>query len=358
MQFSSAKGFVVSVSEVAPAGTRSCALNQVAVRFRACAGQSSCYPMTRRQWRVPVKALRCAAAILLVLAGNTATAKGAQRCDSACLENIGNHYLRAYLGHYPKLAPMGANIRFTENNVPMKLPDGSWDAVTGQLAEALVFSDPTTGNVGIYTAVSMNDTPAFLAIRLRVAGGNIVEAEHLLSTKRLVSGPPTPFGDPTKFRHDPEMARLLAPSERRSRPELIRIADGYFQTLSRNDGTLHTNFSDKCHRLENGMETAADGCATGFRQGRFRFNERVRRTEVLVDEARGLVMARGFIDHKGTVDHYQLTDGTDRRSPFREPHTWSFIETFKISNGAITSVEADFIGSPYRSPSPWGAAIE
>ncbi|MDB5717292.1 MAG: hypothetical protein JWM38_719, partial [Sphingomonas bacterium] len=39
-------------------------------------------------------------------------------------------------------------------------------------------------------------------------------------------------------------------------------------------------------------------------------------------------------------------------------HTWSFIETFKISDGAITSVEANFIGSPYRTISPLGAPIE
>jgi len=106
------------------------------------------------------------------------------------------------------------------------------------------------------------------------------------------------------------------------------------------------------------METAADGCATGFREGRFRFNERVRRAIIMVDEERGLVMARGFIDHKGVLDHYMLTTGVDRRSPFREPHTWSFIETFKISDGAITSVEADFIGSPYKVASPWGTDRE
>ena len=303
--------------------------------------------------------MRLGRALLCMAAGIVAAMPAtAAPCDASCLETIGTRYVQAYLKHDPQAAPLAAKVKLIENNVVMDLPDGSWDAVTAQAAPVLTFSDPANGQIGMYTAVVMNDTPAFLAIRLKVAGGKIVEAEHLLSTKRGVSGPPTPFGDVTKLVHDPEMARVLAPTERRSRAELMRIADGYFQTLSRNDGTLHTAFSPKCHRLENGMETAADGCATGFKEGRFRFNARVRRAILMVDESRGLVMARGFIDHKGTVDRYMLTTGVERRSPFREPHTWSFIETFKISDGEITSVEADFIGSPYRTISPLGTNIE
>ena len=303
--------------------------------------------------------MRLRSTLLALMAGIAVAAPAAAAsCDASCLEGIGGRYLQAYLKHDPKAAPIAPRVTFVENNVAMGLPDGSWDAVTGQAAPALTFADPVTGSVGIYTGVMMNDTPAYLAIRLKVKGGQIVEAEHLFSTKRGVSGPPTPIGDVTKLVHDPEMARVLEPTQRRPRAELIRIADGYFKTLSMNDGTLHTSFAPQCHRIENGMETAADGCATGFREGRFRFNARVRRAILMVDEARGLVMARGFIDHKGVIDHYQLTTGIDRRSPFREPHTWSFIETFKISDGAITSVEADFIGSPYRTISPWGTDRE
>jgi hypothetical protein len=298
------------------------------------------------------------ALVALTLAASPQPLMAATKCDTACLERIGGQYIAAYFKQDRKLAPFGPKVRFIENNVEMPFPDGSWDAVSGQAAPTIMFSDPQTGGVGISTGVMMSDTQGFLAVRLRVAGRRIVEVEHMLSTKRGVSGPPTPIGDVTKFAHDPEMMRVLEPAQRRPRAELIRIADGYFKTLSRNKGTLHTSFGDKCHRQENGYETAADGCATGFRQGRFAFNERVRRAHLIVDEARGLVMSRGFIDHKGTVIDYKLTDGTDRRSPFREPHTWSFIETFKISDGAITSVEANFIGSPYRTISPLGAPIE
>jgi hypothetical protein len=296
--------------------------------------------------------------ILLGLAGaalllGDGPAIGRNACDDACLAAIGDQYRAAYVAHNKSGVPVAAKVHFTENNVALSFPDGSWDTVTSEVGPSLTFTDPETGQIGIYTAIMMREVPAFLAIRLKVNDGRITEIEHLMSTKRAVSGPPTPFGDVTHLVHDPELSRLLTDSEKRSRAELIRVADGYFSTLARNDGALHTTFSPKCHRIENGFETAKDGCDVAFKLGVYRFNERVRREPLMVDEARGLVMFRGFIDHKGTVIDYQLTDGTHRKSPFAEPHTWSLLETFKVANGQVGPVEADFIGSPYYSTSPW-----
>lgn len=280
-------------------------------------------------------------------------AAGGKSCDASCLAAIGDQYRAAYVSHDKSKAPFAKQVRFTEDAVELPFPDGSWDVVTSEVGPPLTFTDPQTGGIGIYTAIMMREVPAFLAIRLKVEHGEITEIEHLLSTKRLVSGPPTPFGDVTHLVHDPEISRLLTDSEKRPRAELIRIADGYYDTLARNDGTLHTRFAPNCHRIENGLETAKDGCEKSFKLGVYHFNERVRREPVLVDEARGLVMFRGFIDHKGTMIEYKLTDGTQRKSPFAEPHTWSFLETFKVENGQVGPVEADFIGSPYYSTSPW-----
>ena len=287
------------------------------------------------------------------LASAPAAPWGRNQCEASCLAAIGDQYRAAYVSHDRTRAPFSGKVRFTENGVVLDFPDGSWDVVTSEVGPPLTFTDPATGGIGIYTAIMMREIPAFLAVRLKVERGRITEVEHLLSTRRAVSGPPTPFGDVNKLEHDPEMSRLLQDSEKRPRAQLIQLADGYFATLARNDGTLHTVFSPKCHRIENGMETARDGCDKSFRLGVYRFNERVRREPVLVDEARGLVMFRGFIDHKGTMIDYRLTDGTQRKSPFAEPHTWSFLETFKVGNGEVGPVEADFIGSPYYSISPW-----
>jgi hypothetical protein len=287
----------------------------------------------------------------LIVPSGPATA--AAPCGKACLERIGTAYRAAYLAHDTKRAPFAAKVRFTENNVEMAMPDGTWDTVTREVGPALTLSDPVTGNVGIYTSILQNDTPGFLAIRLKVAGGRITEVEHVVSTKRNLSAPPTPIGPIEDFVHDPDLARAVAPAERMSRTDLVRIANGYFTTLENNDGTIReTAFTADATRFENGMKFPE--IEKGFRSGRYRFNERVRdRDFFLIDEARGIVMARGYIDHKGRLDTYMLTDGTPQKSIFREPQTWGLLEMFKIKGGRITGIEATFIQTPYYMRSPW-----
>jgi hypothetical protein len=91
-----------------------------------------------------------------------------------------------------------------------------------------------------------------------------------------------------------------------------------------------------------------------FRTGRYRFNNRVRdRDCFLVDEERSAVTCRMFIDHKGVLDEYTLADGSKVKSVFREPQTWSALESFKVKNGQITAVEATFTGAPYFIRSPF-----
>ncbi len=292
------------------------------------------------------------AALALALVANGSAALAAT-CDKACLEEIGYQYRAAYVKHDRSLAPFARKVRFTENNVEMTFPDGSWDTVTKEVGPPLTLSDPKTGGVGIYTSIMQNDTPGFLAIRLKVKDGRITEVEHMLSTRRNLSGPPTPIGDIDTFRHQPGVADVVPVAERSPRATIIALGMGYFDTLQKNDGEIrNTRFAPDAVRQENGLKF--ENIEQGFKSGRYRFNDRVRdREALLVDEERGIVMCRGFIDHKGVLDEYTLTDGTRTRSVFREPHTWAFLEMFKVKNGMIVNVEATFIGAPYYQRSPW-----
>jgi len=280
-------------------------------------------------------------------------ANAGEGSGQAALEKIADEYRAAYAARDAGRLKVAAGVRFTENNVELRFPDASWDVLTEEVGPALTFSDPVTGNVGIYTAIMMSETQAFMAIRLKVAGGAISEIEHIMSTRRLISSPPTPYGDVASFRHDPDLARPLQPGERSSREAMIALANGYWETLENNTGEIRgTKFAPGAKRFENGKEF--DEIEEGFTLGRYAFNERVRdRDFMVVDESRGLVMSRAFIDHKGLMDAYTLTDGSERRSPFREPHTWSVLEVFKIRNGMISGIEAAFIGAPYYQRSPW-----
>jgi hypothetical protein len=217
-----------------------------------------------------------------------------------------------------------------------------------------VLSDPATGQVGLYTTVLQSkETQTYAAIRLRVQNGRISEIEHVLSTRRNLSAPPTPFGDIYKNPRDPDFTRVVPAAERATRDQLKAQANGYFSTLENNNGEIRgARFSPVATRNENGMNFPE--IEKGFKSGRYGFNNRVRdRDCFLVDEERSAVMCRGFIDHKGVLEEVPLTDGTKVKSVYREPHTWAFLESFKVKNGMITAVEATFTGAPYYIRSPY-----
>ncbi len=285
-----------------------------------------------------------------------ASADLAQECDKACLEEIADQYRAAYLAHDPSAAPFADLVRFTENNVAMPFPDGTWDTVTEEVGPALTLSDPVLGTIGIFTAIRQREVPGFLGVRLKVEGGRITEVEQIISTARNLSSPPTPIGDVDEYVHEPIIDQVVPAEERASREELAAHAHGYFDTLQLNDGEIRgTCFLPEATRRENGLLfTDIKGA---FESGRYLFNNRVRRTVVLIDEERQVALARGFIDHKGQLDEYTLTDGTPAKSIFQEPQSWGLLEMFKVNDGCISAVVATFYQAPYYTSSPWDEQV-
>jgi hypothetical protein len=203
--------------------------------------------------------------------------------------------------------------------------------------------------------------PAIMGLRLAFDGDAISEIETIVC-REMEFGP-----FPSIEGYDAPRALMLAdvPEERRvSREEMIAIANGYFETIELNDGTLHTEFSDDCDRIENGLQTtnteiegypiARMGTADQFRLGQYVYDDRLRdRRFPLVDEEKGIVCAAGFIDHAGKVIDVTWTDGSQHKSIFHFPHSFVLLELFKIVDGKIAGVEAVFVTVPYNMISPW-----
>jgi hypothetical protein len=226
----------------------------------------------------------------------------------------------------------------------------------------LRFADERSEQVALFTTVTETRDTSGACIRLGMRGDAVVEVEIIVvrqADEALV------FPDP-KFESKPVMEALVPKDERSSRTEMIALADGYFATLQLNDGTIRTQFHPACNRVENGVRTtnnpdffvpvAGLPCEEQFAQGNYRYDDRLRgRRFPLVDEERGIVLAHGFIDHRGVLGDYALTDGTKVTSPIRRPHSFYLSEAFKIRQGAIEQIEANFITVPYHMPSPWDA---
>ena len=275
-------------------------------------------------------------------------------------------YLDALEARDPARLRWSERAIFTENNVWLEIGDGLWNTISARRRTYdLKCADPATGQVCWFGIVEEHGVPAIMSLRLGIEHDRIAEAETIVCRKVDFS----PF--PSVETYVAPRALMLAdvpPDRRVSRDRMIEVANGYFETIELNDGTLHAEFSDDCDRIENGLQTtnvtiegypiAALGCADQFRMGQYIYDDRLRdRRFPLIDEEKGLVLAGGFIDHAGKIVDVTWTDGrTTIRSPFHYPHSYVLLELFKIVDGKIAGVEAVFVTVPYNMPTAWPAA--
>jgi hypothetical protein len=287
-------------------------------------------------------------------------------CDRSCLYGFVENYLDALAHHDPARLPWRDATRFTENNVVLPIGDGLWATVTGLGSYKLMFADPTSGQVGLFGVVDETSASSPFAVRMKIQDHRISELETLVF--RLADAGRTGiqnFINEPQLVDNPILLDNVPEARRRPREQMIAIADGYFDTLQLNDGTLHTQFDENCNRRDNGLQSTNNpaltsrpiarlGCEAQFKLGYYRYDDRLRaRRFPLVDEERGLVLAAAFIDHSGRLGTYELTDGTVVESPWRRPHSLCMLELFKIVDGRIRQIEAVFINVPYGMPSPW-----
>ncbi len=300
---------------------------------------------------------RLAVVATLLLSAIGATA--AETCDRGCLESFGNQYLAALAAHDPSRLPLTKNVRYTENGQTLTLTDGMWGPQITLGTYRLYFADPQAGQVGFMGVVNENGHPQILALRLKIENRKMSEMEAIVAR----SGPGS-LARPQDLVDKPIFHEALAPDDRPSREELVRIANSYFEGLEKATGKL-TPFDPQCTRIENGAITANNPngqgmarmtCGEQFDTGFSPFITRVReRRFPIVDEERGLVYAIIFFDHGGTVPSVKWTDGTVHKvsPPFDTPFTFEIGELFKIKNRKITRIEAVLLSVPYGMPSGW-----
>jgi hypothetical protein len=282
-------------------------------------------------------------------------------CDRACLYRVLDQYLAGLKARDTRKVPWAAHVRNTENNVELRVGDGLWGTITALDAYEMRFADPQTGSVAIFGVVQETSERSPYATRLKVVNSTITEAETLV-VRPSDAGIPFVTAD---IKPLPVWDEILTPALRSPRQKMIDLADGYFDTLQLNDGTLRTEFANDCNRREDGMQSTNNvqavldpisrwGCADQFRLGQYRYDDRLRdRRFLAVDEERGIVLAGGFIDHEGRLGDFRLTDGTTKSPIFRRPHSFVLLEAFKIRAGKIQQIEAVFITVPYNMPTPW-----
>jgi hypothetical protein len=316
--------------------------------------------------------------LIFSLAPPVSTAQtAAATCDRACLENHVDLYLDAVIDNAPQRLPLSQNIRFTEDAQRLAVGDGLWNTLQGKGNYRLFVTDVEAGQVAFIGTIYEDhrepgkSTPALLALRLRIRGGEITEIEQFIVRSEDAANRVEKLGQPHQV-----YTQAVPESQRMSRADLINTANKYFAGMQQNDGKGDYPFTDDCDRIENGMqatnvptppgETRPDpatasvyssqwSCLEQFRSGLIHFVNRIRdRRFVAVDRERGLVFSFVFFDHSGGETRKFVTpDGRQVTAGPVQPWTWQIAEMFKIENGQIRKIEATLARCPYGMLSGW-----
>jgi hypothetical protein len=314
-------------------------------------------------------------------------------CDRQCLENFMNQYLDAMVAHDVSKAPFAESVRLTENAreiFPGESPEGLWSNASGLRDYKFYIADPQAGQIAyvgvVRSSVQEEGTPGtverslILTTRLKIENQKITEAESIV-TGGMMGGelggamavPPAAYSE------------ALAPEERVSREELVKISNLYFDSIEQCNGKI-VPWHEECYRLENGTLTAGEklpeelavhmqepsapkpgpagetspafsrgACTEAIDSGVFALIESIRpRRTPVVDEARGVTWGVYMFNHPG-VETVTMPDGsTQPAAYFRgQPNSMPMGELFKIKGGKIRDIMAIGVVNEYGSDSGW-----
>jgi hypothetical protein len=310
---------------------------------------------------------------------NTAPSGGAVAppCDRTCMTGMVDRYLAALVRHDPSGLPLNRDVKFTENTARLKIgSEGLWIAASELPTGFHIYVvDVGAGQVGFYGVMKERDKPLIIALRLKVANGQITEIEHVLARNLRA--------DAVKNLANarPEFVTPLPVGNRLPRQQMVNIADSYFEAIEHANGKL-APFADDCVRRENGGQTTHNAhpvpwpvplgskqaddamaylgtlsCSDQLDTHVMDFITRLwpRRHEI-VDEELGIVFSFPMFQHRGgsgTVKIYNVP-GTDSLPLGGSSSNMQAGELFKIDRGHIIGVEAMGASLPYGTKSGWG----
>ena len=283
-------------------------------------------------------------------------------CDRACLNAFLDQTLAAMAAHDASSLALARDVKYTENGQALKIGDGFWGTASGAPTYKIYADDPQAGQGMFMGVLPENGAPVILALRLKIELHRISEIEAIIARKEAGSlARPENLVTP-----NPLFAETVPPAQRRSRQNMIAIANSYFNAIEKGHGSF-VPFDENCNRIESGVQTTNNkalatspdsvlgmGCADQIKTRNFQPDTLIRdRRFAVIDEERGLVFVLGFFDHDAQLRSYTLADGRTVKQTRTAPWTWEIAEMFKIQDGKIMRVEAIVDTGIYGMKSGW-----
>lgn len=288
-------------------------------------------------------------------------------CDRSCLVATAKTYLAALAAHDPAKAPLAPTLKYVENAEAMKAGEGLWKTASSVPSDFAIFvPDAVSEQIGFIGMLTEGDKPLQLGLRLKIEGGKITEAEHLVVRSFINAGALENLRKPR-----PGLFAAVPPNERLSRELMLAIGMTYYDSLEQSDGSA-SPFADDCERHENGLITAGpgggpagpggqprQGCAAQLDSRAMSYIDSIDLRRVwIADPETGLAFGLSQFRHSMTMPNKEITvigpngERSKRKVDFA-PFDLPAMHIFKIRGGRIHEIEALGTMRPYLSKNGW-----
>jgi hypothetical protein len=209
-------------------------------------------------------------------------------CTRDGLTSAINAYFTALAAHDPKMAPLAASVKYTEDGMQMNVGDGEW-----KTAGAVKFK-----RSALDTEICQSATEAVIpdssgdivyGLRLKLVAGQITEIETIPVRSYITINPQGLVASASD-----QWETVLPAAQQPTRAELQEFIDRYFNDFP--SGAC--NFASDCMRLEDGASIgpctgSGVGCVDGGGSSTFHMTARVHILDVEAGISVGFTMFAG-----------------------------------------------------------------
>jgi hypothetical protein len=273
-------------------------------------------------------------------------------CGRECLKALVDAYLTAMVTHDPSRAPIAKNAKYTENTRVLPIGEGLWRSASEQPSMFRVYvPDVSVQQVGFIGVLNESSNPTALTLRLKVERRQITEIEQFVAPG---------LAQNTLDNLRSPRAGLLAsvpPKERVSRERMLKIADSYYESVVRSDGSV-APFADDCVRRENGLQTTGNpvlppeiaewspifalGCREQVNTRALSYIKSIDRRVQIADPETGLVFAVSMFRRPEQERSIRIVGVAGLTTMARNfaPSTRAWAHVFKVQGGKLHEIEA------------------
>jgi len=309
-------------------------------------------------------------------------------CNRECLYQFVDKYFDAMLSRCWCNLAVAPEMKYTENELAVKLGEGMWKTFSGRGTYRVYLADPANGEAGYYGDITEDNgvLVGMIALRMKIKDHRVTELEAI--TVREQKRPKGGLGMNTAGVMTPRMideldpkglvspdAALLAPQDAaEKRDQMVSATKGYFEAYAQGKGSV-APFAAQCARRENGFAATnnpdgpvvdkaqpgfhlfSESCAAEIDRGFFSAIAKVRDPRpLIVDEKQGLVLNLAFFDNEGDVKSVAVAGVGNVAVPaaYLRPMTFMAPQLFKIEGGKIREIEGLSWAVPFgMHPAAW-----